>query len=225
MFIRKVLKDETTSIMQIYDKARTFMRENGNKNQWTNGYPSKSIIENDIESRTLSLVLYYESRKRNLRIRKNGPSLIQHCTTKILALWEVDKNELAGIGFPCNHCSLKCSRMAFIYNVGVLIKTARLMNQNIRTFRTGWNGKGCDIVWKIRNLEIVSGKAITIDRHVWSMVQAERIDSNPSDLFNRQNIPDHLESDLPVEVEIGKEMSAYFNRILVSHNQEWLPSM
>lgn len=57
MFIRKALKDETTSIMQIYDKARTFMRENGNMNQWTNGYPSRSIIESDIENGNLHVVL------------------------------------------------------------------------------------------------------------------------------------------------------------------------
>ena len=34
--------------MEIYDNARNFMRENGNKNQWINGYPSKELIIEDI---------------------------------------------------------------------------------------------------------------------------------------------------------------------------------
>lgn len=48
--IRKGKLAELDAMMSIYDKARAYMRENGNMTQWNNGYPSRSIVENDIES-------------------------------------------------------------------------------------------------------------------------------------------------------------------------------
>jgi hypothetical protein len=41
--------NEIDKIMEIYDSARNFMRENGNKNQWINGYPQRELILKDIE--------------------------------------------------------------------------------------------------------------------------------------------------------------------------------
>ena len=49
MEIKHCTINEIDKIMQIYDSARNFMRENGNKNQWINGYPQKELILNDIE--------------------------------------------------------------------------------------------------------------------------------------------------------------------------------
>ena len=34
--------------MDIYDKARSFMRKNNNHEQWINGYPQREIIKEDI---------------------------------------------------------------------------------------------------------------------------------------------------------------------------------
>lgn len=34
--------------MGIYDNARLFMKQNGNPNQWVNGYPGLDLIKNDI---------------------------------------------------------------------------------------------------------------------------------------------------------------------------------
>lgn len=48
MNIKLCTANEIDKIMQIYDTARSFMRENGNKNQWVNGYPSKELIMEDI---------------------------------------------------------------------------------------------------------------------------------------------------------------------------------
>ena len=48
MNIKLCTANEIEKIMQIYDTARSFMRENGNKNQWVNGYPSKELIMEDI---------------------------------------------------------------------------------------------------------------------------------------------------------------------------------
>ncbi len=39
---------DLNEVMSIYDKARLFMRQTGNLNQWTNGYPTREIIKEDI---------------------------------------------------------------------------------------------------------------------------------------------------------------------------------
>lgn len=51
MEIRRTLPEEINEIMTIYDRARQFMRNNGNENQWINGYPSVEIVMNDINKR------------------------------------------------------------------------------------------------------------------------------------------------------------------------------
>ena len=43
--------EDLDSIMAIYDRARLFMRQNGNLNQWINGYPSKEVILEDIANK------------------------------------------------------------------------------------------------------------------------------------------------------------------------------
>ena len=47
--VRKAQENDLEEILFIYDKARAFMRANGNKGQWRNGYPSRSVLEYDIE--------------------------------------------------------------------------------------------------------------------------------------------------------------------------------
>ncbi len=44
-------------IMTVYEDARTFMRESGNKKQWTGGYPSMEEIRADIDAGHLFVVL------------------------------------------------------------------------------------------------------------------------------------------------------------------------
>lgn len=48
MEIRLTILEEIDSVMSIYDKARLFMRKNGNAKQWLNGYPGLELIKNDI---------------------------------------------------------------------------------------------------------------------------------------------------------------------------------
>lgn len=45
MEIRKASVQDLGQIMQVYDKARKFMRENGNAEQWGEDYPSAELIE------------------------------------------------------------------------------------------------------------------------------------------------------------------------------------
>lgn len=48
MEIRSARMEDLDSIMLLYDQGRRFMRQNGNRNQWINGYPSRELIEDDI---------------------------------------------------------------------------------------------------------------------------------------------------------------------------------
>lgn len=48
MQIRKATPKDIPNIMAIYDHARNYMRENGNDQQWINGYPSRMTVEVDI---------------------------------------------------------------------------------------------------------------------------------------------------------------------------------
>ena len=50
MEIKLCKEIEIDKIMEIYNTARKFMRQNGNMNQWVNGYPSKDLILNDIKN-------------------------------------------------------------------------------------------------------------------------------------------------------------------------------
>ena len=49
MNIRKATYEDLDRIMAIYENARTFMRENGNPDQWGDSYPSRELIINDIK--------------------------------------------------------------------------------------------------------------------------------------------------------------------------------
>lgn len=49
MTIRKAVKDDLPYIFEIYARARKFMAENGNPNQWGDIKPGKELVESDIE--------------------------------------------------------------------------------------------------------------------------------------------------------------------------------
>lgn len=49
MKIRKTDIDDLDKVMEIYDNARIYMRENGNPDQWGNSYPDAQLIIDDIE--------------------------------------------------------------------------------------------------------------------------------------------------------------------------------
>ena len=49
MKIRKARAIELDKIEELFDNGRKFMRAHGNTNQWINGYPSRALLEEDIE--------------------------------------------------------------------------------------------------------------------------------------------------------------------------------
>ena len=48
--IRKAIPAELDRILAVYDDARAFMRTVGNPTQWSGGYPSRDVLEADIEA-------------------------------------------------------------------------------------------------------------------------------------------------------------------------------
>ena len=46
--IRHATQTDLPRILEIYDIARRFMRQNGNMVQWVNGYPSEPLLRQDI---------------------------------------------------------------------------------------------------------------------------------------------------------------------------------
>jgi len=48
MFIRKTEIKDLDNVMMIYEDARSFMKENGNPNQWGDSYPERELIKRDI---------------------------------------------------------------------------------------------------------------------------------------------------------------------------------
>lgn len=50
MNILKATTNDIDSIMTIYENARKYMCDNGNPNQWDNGYPSIEVVQNDINN-------------------------------------------------------------------------------------------------------------------------------------------------------------------------------
>ena len=48
--IRKAVPQDVAMIMRLVEEARGIMRSCGNMDQWTNGYPSRDVIEEDIRN-------------------------------------------------------------------------------------------------------------------------------------------------------------------------------
>ena len=75
MEIRKASVQDLGQIMQVYDKARKFMRENGNAEQWGEDYPSAELIEHDIDKMYLcmsegGLPVFSIMRRKKMKIIK-----------------------------------------------------------------------------------------------------------------------------------------------------------
>jgi len=51
--IRKAALGDIDIIMSIYDYARSFMKEQGNPDQWGDDYPERVLIEDDISQEKL----------------------------------------------------------------------------------------------------------------------------------------------------------------------------
>ena len=48
MVIRNAVLEDMEQIMEVYRRAKEYMAASGNPNQWINGYPTREVIEKDI---------------------------------------------------------------------------------------------------------------------------------------------------------------------------------
>lgn len=51
--IRPAVPADLDRIMEIYEIAKTYMRENGNPNQWNGSYPERTLLAEDMERKCL----------------------------------------------------------------------------------------------------------------------------------------------------------------------------
>ena len=81
--VRKTIPEETDRLMRIYEEGRGIMRESGNLRQWTDGYPTREIVEKDVadgnsyvcvdEAETTAEVnLHYEALKSEYDLPKDS---------------------------------------------------------------------------------------------------------------------------------------------------------
>ena len=68
MRIEHAKVEQIDRIMEIYESARSFMRENGNKTQWSGGYPSEKLVRSDIDAGHLYVVLERDDSDRLLGV-------------------------------------------------------------------------------------------------------------------------------------------------------------
>lgn len=54
--VKKATASQLSEIEAIYERARSYMRETGNKSQWSGGYPSREVILSDIENGNLYVI-------------------------------------------------------------------------------------------------------------------------------------------------------------------------
>ncbi len=57
MKIRKAQRNDLPELLNIYHKAREFMKQNGNSDQWGEAYPSVEILEKDLQDGNLYLCM------------------------------------------------------------------------------------------------------------------------------------------------------------------------
>lgn len=50
---RAATENDLPRILEIYERARKFMRENGNATQWAGGYPQLEMLKDDIKNQQL----------------------------------------------------------------------------------------------------------------------------------------------------------------------------
>ena len=53
MNIRRAKFSDINRLLAIYKKAREYMRATGNPHQWKNSYPSKKLVKDDIENKSM----------------------------------------------------------------------------------------------------------------------------------------------------------------------------
>lgn len=122
-------KEHIADIMAIIEMARTIMQECGNAHQWTNGYPNKDTITNDIEGEDGFVIEDDDGKIVAYYAFKSGPA--PNCQTIKDGQWfDSGVNKLGRCSYSVIH------RIASLPNVhGVfdeIMRHCTLFSNNIR---------------------------------------------------------------------------------------------
>ena len=134
MKIRLSQTEDIQAIMEIYDVARQFMKDQGNPTQWDGGYPSASLIRMTLRLATLllsrkkgdwSAPLPLSSEKtRPIRSSKREPGILQSLTAPFTASPQVAKLE----AYPVRSLIFAASRFPICESIPMrTIKLCRLL--------------------------------------------------------------------------------------------------
>ena len=114
--IRLANKNDITEILAIYERARNYMRQSGNPDQWRSTYPENDIINSDISAGHL-YVIEEKGRLDGVFMLAKGPDLTY---AVIDGKWNNDHDYYVihrvasagnrkGILFDCVNFALECS--------------------------------------------------------------------------------------------------------------------
>ncbi len=120
--IRKATSADIGDILAVYDSARHFMRETGNMTQWTGGYPSRAVVEADMEKACLYVceedgvllgVFYYaEEEDPTYRTIDRGAWLNDRPYAVIHRIAMSDRARGRGVaGFIFDNCFARCPNL------------------------------------------------------------------------------------------------------------------
>ncbi len=101
MKIRLSQYKKIPAIMEIYDVARQFMKDQGNPTQWDGGYPSAGLIEEDIAVATpllsrkglVGTFAFIIGEDPTYQVIEKGPGILQSLTAPFTASLQMAKLE------------------------------------------------------------------------------------------------------------------------------------
>ena len=103
MNIRLSQIEDIPAIMAIYDVARQFMKDQGNPTQWDGGYPSASLIEDDIaaghsfvveeEEQLVGTFAFIIGEDPTYQVIEREPGILRSLTVPFIASLQMAKSE------------------------------------------------------------------------------------------------------------------------------------
>ena len=120
MEIRKAVPKGLDIILKMYEEARRFMAENGNPNQWINGYPGEEVVQRDLEKGQLyvcqeddeicAVFVFFTEEEPNYRVIQDGAWLNDKPYGTVHRITSQNKRKGAA-SFCIDWCFAKCPNL------------------------------------------------------------------------------------------------------------------
>lgn len=119
MEIRKAVQEDLDIILKMYEEARRFMAENGNPNQWINGYPGEEVVQRDLEKGQLyvcqedeicAVFVFFAEEEPNYRVIWDGAWLNDKPYGTVHRITSQNKRKGAA-SFCIDWCFAKCPNL------------------------------------------------------------------------------------------------------------------